>query len=752
QSEEEILSPSEDFVDTCVEALGKPVAELEAGPSSRSADHGDLTPSDIPFAISPQSEESDMSSVTKPSFKARAPKNIWSPGSTTTTSSESTTTTIPATTASATQTTPTKVDAKASTLPHGFRPVSFEPSELEPSLLAIDTSLANSNPDTSLLSPSSVSETSIDTSKQVTSRSPQSPITKYWTLPRHASKEDYNAAAIRQVVTDKAPPPEAHFLYETPTTKYYTLPTAVTEKTTTAISAPKKFEGIGPTDESGLPISLRTEEFREDWYKTMFNKLHKFEKPKSDLDEPIRIKLRSHKPEYHFSPKYFEEEDRGPTPRNIADYEPGHSSISLREKQMAEQREKEMHDEHDSRRRPPVPYHRNCVFNALTSTNGYESDSSYIIKKKEPKTVPTPASRSTYCAVQRGDIDIPFGGLQKPAPQPRSHKDSKHKYDEEEVNIHFRSPIRQLVKDDSVTDEQLAKRQREQMRRFYENDFEKRHVKESQTNAQRRHHFTPKQEHIVHLDRYQRAYSEKETSQLEHNLLARVLFDFHALSSRELSAKKGDIVIVHRPVNHNWVEVEDSQSGLKGLVPRNYLDFEKEGSAKAKYDFEAKTPVEIQLKKSEIIRLLRKVDENWFEGINSKGDVGIFPCSYVEIFKPPLYLQLNNNRYSTYRPLSPPEQYSRSLSPVCPPSPSRLSRSVNGTNHAHKVSEGTAVSGKKLYRVLYPYKPQQGDELELLAGDILTVTMHCDDGWFVGHSTLTGQYGTFPGNYVELLM
>lgn len=32
-------------------------------------------------------------------------------------------------------------------------------------------------------------------------------------------------------------------------------------------------------------------------------------------------------------------------------------------------------------------------------------------------------------------------------------------------------------------------------------------------------------------------------------------------------------------------------------MPRNYLDFEQEGIAKAKYDFEAKTPVEISFKK-----------------------------------------------------------------------------------------------------------------------------------------------------------
>jgi len=30
-------------------------------------------------------------------------------------------------------------------------------------------------------------------------------------------------------------------------------------------------------------------------------------------------------------------------------------------------------------------YHKNCVFNTLTDTSGYKSDSSYIIKKKEPQ-------------------------------------------------------------------------------------------------------------------------------------------------------------------------------------------------------------------------------------------------------------------------------------------------------------------------------------------------------------------------------
>jgi hypothetical protein len=34
------------------------------------------------------------------------------------------------------------------------------------------------------------------------------------------------------------------------------------------------------------------------------------------------------------------------------------------------------------------------------------------------------------------------------------------------------------------------------------------------------------------------------------------------MATRELSVKKGDLVLINRSVNHNWVEVEDTYSGL----------------------------------------------------------------------------------------------------------------------------------------------------------------------------------------------
>ncbi|KAG3264413.1 sorbin and SH3 domain containing 1, transcript variant X10 [Ictidomys tridecemlineatus] len=55
------------------------------------------------------------------------------------------------------------------------------------------------------------------------------------------------------------------------------------------------------------------------------------------------------------------------------------------------------------------------------------------------------------------------------------------------------------------------------------------------------------------------------------------------------------------------------------------------------------------------------------------------------------------------------------------------------------------------YQALYSYVPQNDDELELRDGDIVDVMEKCDDGWFVGTSRRTRQFGTFPGNYVKPL-
>lgn len=55
-----------------------------------------------------------------------------------------------------------------------------------------------------------------------------------------------------------------------------------------------------------------------------------------------------------------------------------------------------------------------------------------------------------------------------------------------------------------------------------------------------------------------------------------------------------------------------------------------EGQARAKYNFQAQSGIELSLNKGELVTLTRRVDGNWFEGkiANRKG---IFPVSYVEV-------------------------------------------------------------------------------------------------------------------------
>ena len=55
------------------------------------------------------------------------------------------------------------------------------------------------------------------------------------------------------------------------------------------------------------------------------------------------------------------------------------------------------------------------------------------------------------------------------------------------------------------------------------------------------------------------------------------------------------------------------------------------------------------------------------------------------------------------------------------------------------------------YRSIFRYMPQNEDELELQEGDTVYVMEKCDDGWYVGTSERTKEFGTFPGNYVQPL-
>lgn len=68
---------------------------------------------------------------------------------------------------------------------------------------------------------------------------------------------------------------------------------------------------------------------------------------------------------------------------------------------------------------------------------------------------------------------------------------------------------------------------------------------------------------------------------------------------------------------------------------------------------------------------------------------------------------------------------------------------------AENVAAGNNGSSAPIYIALYNYKPQKGDELELIKGDYYSVSEKCLDGWYKGTALKTNTSGVFPGNYVQ---
>ncbi|XP_021026643.1 sorbin and SH3 domain-containing protein 2 isoform X9 [Mus caroli] len=246
--------------------------------------------------------------------------------------------------------------------------------------------------------------------------------------------------------------------------------------------------------------------------------------------------------------------------------------------------------------------------------------------------------------------------------------------------------------------------------------------------------------------REQRGTPEKE------KLPAKAVYDFKAQTSKELSFKKGDTVYILRKIDQNWYEGE--HHGRVGIFPISYVEKltppEKVqparppppvqpgeiGEAIAKYNFNADTNVELSLRKGDRILLLKRVDQNWYEGkIPGTNRQGIFPVSYVEVVK-------RNAKGAEDYP-DPPLPHSYSSDRIYTLSSNKPQR----PGFSHENIQG----GGEPFQALYNYTPRNEDELELRESDVIDVMEKCDDGWFVGTSRRTKFFGTFPGNYVKRL-
>ncbi|XP_067630956.1 vinexin isoform X16 [Eurosta solidaginis] len=483
-------------------------------------------------------------------------------------------------------------------------------------------------------------------------------------------------------------------------------------------------------------------------------------------------------------------------PGRIEDYVTGRSSLSEKERKEWWDEVMDIFNGHLDQAKLSPHYTEGNLSRALAKDSGYTSDSNLVFRKREiPKASPlSPVEqKQAYKSVQAGG-EPPLYGFRKPAPerpkddgsnppvppQPSGYRaESPNRYLESDVNIHFKTPVRHEYKQ-AMSDEELAQRQAEQMQKLYQEERRRKYLQELQDMNARRHtdNFTPTQKSPIPLNRYDDFQSDlapKSPNTITTRTAARALYNFQGQNARELSFKKGDIIYIRRQIDRNWYEGE--HNAMIGLLPVSYVEIinketsrqqpkkPSEGQARAKYNFQAQSGIELSLNKGELVTLTRRVDENWFEGkiANRKG---IFPVSYVEVLTDigaeDIAARTVISEHASVTNLRPSLDTLRTninneFNLITKNGHQPPNGILKETKHQHNNNKIDALhvdthSEPLVYRALYKYRPQNSDEMELLEGDIVHVLEICDDGWFVGTSQRTGCFGTFPGNYVERVL
>ncbi|XP_034518893.1 sorbin and SH3 domain-containing protein 1 isoform X29 [Ailuropoda melanoleuca] len=524
-------------------------------------------------------------------------------------------------------------------------------------------------------------------------------------------------------------------------------------------------------DEVGIP--LRNTERSKDWYKTMFKQIHKLnrdddsdlysprysfsEDTKSPLSVPrsksemscidgekvvkrsatlplparsSSLKSSPERNDWEPPDKKVDTRKYRAEPKSIYDYQPGKSSVLTNEKMSSAV--------------SPSP-------EISSELPGYIYSSNFHAVKRESDGAPGDLAsleneRQIYKSVLEGG-DIPLqglSGLKRPSSS-ASTKDSE-------------SPRHFIPADYLESTEEFIRRRHDDKEKLLADQRRLKREQEEADIAARRHTgVIPTHHQFITNERFGDLLNIDDTAKRKSGSEmrpARAKFDFKAQTLKELPLQKGDIVYIYKQIDQNWYEGE--HHGRVGIFPRTYIELlppaEKAqpkklapvqvleyGEAIAKFNFNGDTQVEMSFRKGERIALLRQVDENWYEGrIPGTSRQGIFPITYVDVIKRPL---VKNPVDYIDLPFSSSPSRSGTASPQQPQAQQR------------RVTPDRSQTSQDLvsYQALYSYMPQNDDELELRDGDIVDVMEKCDDGWFVGTSRRTRQFGTFPGNYVKPL-
>ncbi|XP_064000957.1 sorbin and SH3 domain-containing protein 1 isoform X26 [Pogoniulus pusillus] len=419
-------------------------------------------------------------------------------------------------------------------------------------------------------------------------------------------------------------------------------------------------------------------------------------------------------------------------PKKIWDYTPGDCSILTREDRKTDlekdlylyqtELEADLEKMEKLYKAPHKKPQKNTAgvtpLETSTDQSAYSTYSpNYHAVKRESEPAPgDPAGleneRHIYKSVLEGG-DIPFqglSGLKRPSSSASTKVDRKggnaHMTAPSSVNsrtlnashaVDSESPRHFAPADYMETPEEIIRRRHDDKEKLLEDQRRiKREQEEADIAARRHTGVIPTHHQFITNERFGDLLNVDDTAKRKSGSEmrpARAKFDFKAQTLKELPLQKGDIVYIYKQIDQNWYEGE--HHGRVGIFPRSYIELlppaEKAqpkkqsplqvleyGDAIAKFNFNGDTQVEMSFRKGERITLIRRVDENWYEGkISGTNRQGIFPVTYVEVLKRPVVknaidypdppMSLSPNRSVTASPQSPSSELLHTPTP--PPLP-----------------------------------------------------------------------------------
>ncbi|XP_032301269.1 sorbin and SH3 domain-containing protein 1 isoform X15 [Coturnix japonica] len=419
-------------------------------------------------------------------------------------------------------------------------------------------------------------------------------------------------------------------------------------------------------------------------------------------------------------------------PKKIWDYTPGDCSILTREDRKSDL-EKDLYlyqteleadlEKMEKLYKAPhkKPQKNTAGVSPLETSTDHSSYSTYSPNYHSAKRDSEPAlgdfaglenERQIYKSVLEGG-DIPFqglSGLKRPSSSASTKVDRKggnaHMTAPSSVNsrtfnashtVDSESPRHFAPVDYMETPEEIIRRRYDDKEKLLEDQRRLKREQEEADIAARRHTgVIPTHHQFITNERFGDLLNVDDTAKRKSGSEmrpARAKFDFKAQTLKELPLQKGDIVYIYKQIDQNWYEGE--HHGRVGIFPRSYIELlppaEKAqpkkplplqvleyGDAIAKFNFNGDTQVEMSFRKGERITLIRRVDENWYEGrISGTSRQGIFPVTYVEVLKRPVVknaidypdppVSLSPNRSVTASPQSPSSELLHTPTP--PPLP-----------------------------------------------------------------------------------